>query len=57
MDAHLYVPNLLEGVPGRRMSRTGALEGRAATAAKPQAARSDGPLRRRPRKKATDTTT
>jgi Protein of unknown function (DUF2442) len=54
LDADLYVPNLVKGMLGtkRWMSQIGAIGGRASSAAKAQAARSNGKLGGRPKKTA-----
>ena len=54
LDADLHVPNLVKGVLGtkRWMSQIGAMGGRAHSAAKVQAAKSNGKLGGRPKKTA-----
>lgn len=53
LDADLYVPNLVKGVLGtkRWMSQIGSLGGRANSPSKAQAARTNGKLGGRPRRK------
>jgi hypothetical protein len=53
LDADLYVPNLVKGVLGSKvwMAKIGAMGGRAATPAKTEAARANGRLGGRPRKR------
>lgn len=55
LDADIYLPTLLEGVTGSRRwmaARMGAAGGKATTKAKASAARENGKLGGRPRKKA-----